>query len=93
MWQPQLTDHELASLRLLARGHTHTQIAAILRVSAKTAGRLLYGARLSLHARTLPHAVAIGYKTGVLGRNGRMAKRAQSDGYRAGHRTCLQMGY
>ncbi|MET7489844.1 LuxR C-terminal-related transcriptional regulator [Streptomyces sp. NPDC005538] len=69
MWQPQLTDHELASLRLLARGHTHTQIAVILRVSPKTAGQLLFGARLSLRARTLPHAVAIGYETGVLERN------------------------
>lgn len=44
--------NKLASLRLLTRGHTHTQIAAILRVSPKTAGRLLYGARLSLRART-----------------------------------------
>lgn len=30
-------------LRLLARGHAHTQIAAMLSVSRKTAGRLLYG--------------------------------------------------
>lgn len=67
--QPELTDHELVALRLLARGHTHTQIAEILKVRPETAGRLLNGARISLHAHTLPQAVAIGYETGILGQN------------------------
>lgn len=70
-WQPQLTAHELAAIRLLAGGNTHTQIATILRVRPETAGRLLHGAQISLRARTLPHAVAIGYETGILGSNGR----------------------
>jgi UPF0042 nucleotide-binding protein len=65
-WKPDLTDHELAALRLLARGHTHTQIAAILKVRPQTGGLLLHGARTSLHARTLPHAIAIGYETDIL---------------------------
>jgi hypothetical protein len=62
MWQPQLTDHEIASLRLLARGHTHTQIAAILKVSPKTAGWLLYGPvsrSVPGHSRTLSPSALI----------------------------------
>ena len=65
--QPVLTDHQLVALRLLAHGHTHTQIAAIMKVKPTTAGQLIHGARTSLHAQTLPHATAIAYKTGLLG--------------------------
>ncbi|MCM2431070.1 hypothetical protein LNW73_35570 [Streptomyces sp. RKAG337] len=66
-WQPELTDHQLLALRLLARGHTHTQIAVILRVKPETAGQLIHGVRTALRARTLPHAVAIGSEIGLLG--------------------------
>lgn len=62
-----LTDHELVALRLLARGHTHTQIASLLKIRPETAGRLLHRVRTVLRANTLPHAVAIAYATGILG--------------------------
>jgi UPF0042 nucleotide-binding protein len=78
-WKPDLTAHELAALRLLAHGHTHTQIAAILNVRPETAGLLLHGARTSLRARTLPHAIAIGHETGVLRHNSRPS-RARAGG-------------
>lgn len=62
-----LTDHELAALCLLARGHTHTQIAAILKVKPETAGWLLHRTQTALRARTLPHTIAVAYETGLLG--------------------------
>ncbi|AEW94627.1 MULTISPECIES: helix-turn-helix transcriptional regulator [Streptomycetaceae] len=65
-WTPPLTDHQLVVLRLLARGHTHTQIAGILGVRPETAGTIINGMRLSLGARTLPHAIALGYEFGIL---------------------------
>jgi DNA-binding CsgD family transcriptional regulator len=65
--QPELTDHELLALRLLAGGLTHTRIAALLTVKPETAGLLLHRAQIKLGARTLPHTVARGYETGLLG--------------------------
>ncbi|MEV6547959.1 hypothetical protein AB0M57_04525 [Streptomyces sp. NPDC051597] len=65
-WQPPLTDHELAALRLLARGLRHTEIASTLGVRPQTAGRLLYRAQIGLRARTRAHAVARGYETGLI---------------------------
>ncbi|MET9209901.1 LuxR C-terminal-related transcriptional regulator [Streptomyces bacillaris] len=66
-----LTGQELAALQLLAGGLTHVQIAAELGVRPETAGRLLHRAQTILRARTLPHAVALAYEAGVLGRTGR----------------------
>lgn len=63
---PILTEHELAALRLLARGLHHLEIATVLGVRPQTAGSLLYSVRIRLRARTLPHAVACGYETGIL---------------------------
>ncbi|WP_444971900.1 hypothetical protein [Streptomyces sp. SAI-25] len=54
----------------MADGLTHMQIAAELGVRPETAGRLLHRAQVVLRARTLPHAVALAYKAGVLGRAG-----------------------
>ncbi|MFF1481422.1 hypothetical protein ACFVYD_28385 [Streptomyces sp. NPDC058301] len=65
-WQPSLTAHELTALRLLARGLHHTEIASVLGVRPETAGRLLHRAQIGLLARTLAHAVACGYETGLL---------------------------
>jgi hypothetical protein len=66
MWQPQLIDGALASLRLRARDHNHTQIAAILKVRPKIAGRPLYGGpRLAPWPGHSPHTVAIGVESGV----------------------------
>ncbi|MFJ8406399.1 hypothetical protein ACIQ9K_38990 [Streptomyces microflavus] len=61
------TEHELAALRLLAQGRTQVEIARTLRIRPETVGRLLNRARILLRARTLPHAVARGYETGLLG--------------------------
>ncbi|MGW6639839.1 hypothetical protein ACWGIT_20295 [Streptomyces cyaneofuscatus] len=61
------TEHELAALRLLAQGRTQVEIAQLLRIRPETAGRLLNRARILLRARTLPHTVARGYETGLLG--------------------------
>ncbi|MEU0103602.1 hypothetical protein [Streptomyces sp. NPDC006267] len=60
------TEHELAALRLLARGCTQVEIAQTLRIRPETAGWLLNRARILLRARTLPHTVARGYETGLL---------------------------
>ncbi|MEU0163250.1 LuxR C-terminal-related transcriptional regulator [Streptomyces sp. NPDC006261] len=60
------TEHELAVLRLLAQGRTQVEIAQALRIRPETVGRLLNRARIILRARTLPHAVARGYETGLL---------------------------
>ncbi|MER6640977.1 helix-turn-helix transcriptional regulator [Streptomyces microflavus] len=62
-----ITEHELAALRLLAQGRTQVEIARTLRIRPETVGRLLNRARILLRARTLPHAVARGYETGLLG--------------------------
>ncbi|MYS32930.1 P-loop ATPase family protein [Streptomyces sp. KhCrAH-43] len=59
-------DSELAALRLLAQGRTEVEIAQSLSVRPETAGRLLYRARILLRGRTLPHAIACGYETGLL---------------------------
>ncbi|MBT2401672.1 hypothetical protein [Streptomyces sp. ISL-100] len=37
-WTPQLTEHEIVILRLLARGRTHVEVAALLKVRPETAG-------------------------------------------------------
>ncbi|MFD3880381.1 helix-turn-helix domain-containing protein [Streptomyces microflavus] len=64
---PLGAEHELAALRLLAQGRTQVEIARTLRIRPETVGRLLNRARILLRARTLPHAVARGYKAGLLG--------------------------
>ncbi|MEU3707990.1 helix-turn-helix domain-containing protein, partial [Streptomyces anulatus] len=61
-----LTGHELAVLRLFARGRRQVEIAQALRISPETAGRLLHRARAVLRARTLAHAVALGGDLGLL---------------------------
>lgn len=61
------TKHELAVLRLLVRGRTQVQIARTLRIRPETVSHLLNRPRILLRARTLPHAVARGYETGLLG--------------------------
>lgn len=63
-----LTGHELAALRLFARGRRQVEIAEALRISPETVGRLLYRARVVLRARTLAHAVALGGESGLLER-------------------------
>ncbi|MCX4826584.1 hypothetical protein OG883_43890 [Streptomyces sp. NBC_01142] len=65
-WPSLITEHELAALWLLARGLHHTEIAKKLKVRPETAGRLLHGAQGRLRARTLAHAVARGYETGII---------------------------
>ncbi|MFJ1787256.1 LuxR C-terminal-related transcriptional regulator [Streptomyces anulatus] len=62
-----LSDHELAVLRLSARGHRQVEIAEALRISPETVGRLLHHrTRVVLRARTLAHAVALGGQSGLL---------------------------
>ncbi|MGX5397173.1 LuxR C-terminal-related transcriptional regulator [Streptomyces anulatus] len=63
-----LTDHELAVLRLFARGRRQVEIAEALRVSPETVGCLLHRARVVLRARTLAQAVALGGESGLLER-------------------------
>ncbi|MFB7852827.1 hypothetical protein ACFC34_38240 [Streptomyces sp. NPDC056053] len=63
---PQLTNHELTALRLLAYGRHHSEIARELGVRPETAGQLLHRARTALHARTLSEAVARGCSLGII---------------------------
>ncbi|MEU8893409.1 hypothetical protein [Streptomyces sp. NPDC048442] len=77
-WQPLLTVHELAALRLLARGLHHLEIARELGVRPETGGRLLHGAQIHLGARTLAHAVARGYEAGIIQPAGGTTDQARS---------------
>ncbi|MDX2915699.1 MULTISPECIES: RapZ C-terminal domain-containing protein [Streptomyces] len=65
-WHPQLTEHELTALRLLASGQHHLEVAKELKVQPETAGRLLHRAQIHLRARTLYEAVAQGCALGII---------------------------
>lgn len=62
-----MTRHELAALRLLARGLHHTEIVTALGVRPQMAGWLLYRAWDALQARTLAHAVALACQMDLFG--------------------------
>lgn len=65
-WMPELTEHEVVVLRLLARGRTYREIAEVLKVRPEVAGKLVSRMQIMLRAKTVAHAVAIGYETGIL---------------------------
>lgn len=62
-----LSDRERQVLRLLADGHTVRAIARKLDVDERTIGRRRAGALAKLGARSSAQAVAIAYRTGILG--------------------------
>ena len=61
------TDRELAVLRGLAEGRTGDQIAASLRILARTERRVRAGVYRKLGALNGPHAVNLGWALGLLG--------------------------
>lgn len=61
-----LTPRQLACLRLIADGHTYTEIGRKLDVAERTVKFHLTDARTALRARNTIHAVAIGYQRGHL---------------------------
>jgi DNA-binding CsgD family transcriptional regulator len=62
----KLTDLQLRVLELAAEGLTQDEIAARLGVSVQTIKSHLKAIRLRLAARSTPHAVAIGFRVGLL---------------------------
>lgn len=63
---PTLTDHQLAVLRLLAKGNANDAIARRLHVSTDTVKTHLRRIYRRLGAQDRAHAVGIGYETGLL---------------------------
>lgn len=62
-----LSDRERQVQRPLADGHTERAIARMLDVSERAIGRRQASIRAKLGARSTAQAVAIAYRTGVLG--------------------------
>lgn len=62
-----LSDRERQVLRLLADGHTERSIARMLDVSERAIGRRQASIRAKLGAQSTAHAVAVAYRTGMLG--------------------------
>lgn len=63
----ELTPREQDVLDLTAAGLTATQIAAELGIYVGTVYQYLTAMRLKLDAETIPHAIAIAYRSGLLG--------------------------
>ncbi|MGW2861893.1 helix-turn-helix transcriptional regulator [Streptomyces sp. NPDC001205] len=63
----RLTAHQLDLLRRFAAGETIQQIAVRDRVAASNVGKTAARLRARLGAKSLPHAVDIGHRLGLLG--------------------------
>lgn len=61
-----LTAHQVRCLAMLADGLTAPQIAAHLHITPRAAASHIELLRERLNARNAAHAVAIGYRTGLL---------------------------
>lgn len=66
MTTPPLSPRESEVLGLIARGHDHKQVAAVLGISTETVKTFMKMTRLKLSARTTEHAVAIAIRAGAL---------------------------
>lgn len=61
-----LTDRELELLELAADGHTRVEIGRRVYLSPETVKSHMLMIRLKLGARNIPHAVALGFRQGLL---------------------------
>ena len=61
-----LTERQIQVLTLIAEGKTVEEIAAALFLSAHTIRTHVRNIRVSLHARSTPHAVAKAIRAGLL---------------------------
>lgn len=61
-----LSPRQLECLRLVADGYSYAQIAEQLDLGKPTINGYVHEIRRQLGARTTAHAVAIGYRTGLL---------------------------
>jgi len=63
---PPLTAHELETLQLIADGFTNREIAALLGVSEDTVKARMRVVFAKLRTRSRSHAVALGFRRGLL---------------------------
>jgi DNA-binding CsgD family transcriptional regulator len=77
-----LTPAEQVTLELMAEGLTEVEIARARHVTRATAERTRFNVRMKLGARNSPHAVALGFRLGLL--TARASAHAVSIGFRLG---------
>ncbi|MGB1095887.1 MAG: helix-turn-helix transcriptional regulator, partial [Paracoccaceae bacterium] len=71
---PLLSKRELECIRLIANGHSMSEISKALDVSSNTVRYHLDNCRKKLEAKTMTHAVALCAQYGLLGRIGNDAE-------------------
>lgn len=79
--RPELTEHQLRILALVADGHTHEQIARQLTLTPKGLTAAVNRAMAKLGARNAPHAVLLACRAGIL--DGRPQRHGDHAGYEA----------
>jgi DNA-binding CsgD family transcriptional regulator len=78
---PDLTDHQLQILALVAAGRTHAEIAAELTLTPKGATAAVNRVLAKLGAANAPHAVLLACQAGIL--DGRPRRHGDHAGYAA----------
>lgn len=63
---PSLSPRQMECLKWLAEGATDQELAVAMYVEIATAKQHVHDVRIKLGARNRAHAVAIGFRTGVL---------------------------
>lgn len=75
----QLTERQLRTIHLASLGQTQKQIARALGIDENSMGRLVSGMFRKLGARSMPHAVLLACRAGLL--DGRPQRHGDHAGY------------
>lgn len=78
-----VTPHQLTALNLASTGHTHKEIARELGIDEKSIGKLMTEIFRKLGARSMPHAVLLACRAGLL--DGKPQRHGDHAGF-AAHR-------
>lgn len=76
-----VTPHQLEALKLAAAGYTHKQIGVQLGIDFKSVGKLFTEVFRKLGARSMPHAVLLACRAGLL--DGRPERHGDHAGFTA----------